>query len=577
MKTLSNKQIRWLRPAIILGAAICFLPFIGNLHLFDWDEINFAEAAREMIVSGDYLTVQIDYQPFWEKPPLFIYFQVISMKLFGIGEFAARLPNALCGIFTLLILFEMGRKIYDYRFGLFWVLSYAGSWLPHFYFKSGIIDPWFNVFIFLGIYFFILFIKQKEKSRKTLYIIYSAVAIGFGILTKGPVALMLFGLTVLFFWLVRYFFRSPKQKRQKPAETSFFHRPLFYPVSISLSQIVLYLAVVSFVGGFWFILQIINGRMDLIMDFIDYQVRLFQTQDAGHGGFMFYHFVVLLFGVFPTSVFALRAFKECGETDFQRTVKRFMIILLAVVLAVFTIVNTKIVHYSSLSYFPLTYLSAFSLYHLHLRNMKWTKPFGILLVFCVFVIAIILLAIPLIGIYTDEMIGLIEIKDTFALANLEADVHWSGFEFLIGIFFLVACIVSIFYFRKTKKPTGLLAIFVATLICTQLIIYFYTPKIERYTQHAAIEFYQQLQNKDCHIETLGFKSYAHLFYTRKKQPENGKHLTTKELLEGKIEKNAYFVCKINRKSKYLEQYPELKLLYEKNGFVFLIRRIESEI
>ena len=46
----------------LLGLGILFfIPFLGNVHLFDWDEINFAEAAREMIVSGNYSTVTIEY------------------------------------------------------------------------------------------------------------------------------------------------------------------------------------------------------------------------------------------------------------------------------------------------------------------------------------------------------------------------------------------------------------------------------------------------------------------------------------------------------------------------------------
>ena len=89
---------------IIIVASLLFIPNIGNVHLFDWDEINFAEAAREMIVTGDYLTVRIDYQPFSEKPPLFIWFQAISMNIFGVNEFAARLPNALIGIVSLILL-----------------------------------------------------------------------------------------------------------------------------------------------------------------------------------------------------------------------------------------------------------------------------------------------------------------------------------------------------------------------------------------------------------------------------------------------------------------------------------------
>ena len=47
-----------------------FLPFLDAVHLFDWDEINFAEAAREMLLTGNYSSVTINYEPFWEKPPL---------------------------------------------------------------------------------------------------------------------------------------------------------------------------------------------------------------------------------------------------------------------------------------------------------------------------------------------------------------------------------------------------------------------------------------------------------------------------------------------------------------------------
>src|ERR1700749_4009289 len=96
---------------IICVSGLLFLPFLGQVHLFDWDEINFAECAREMIVSKDYLRAQIDFMTFWEKPPLFIWMQVLSMKLFGVGEFAARFPNALMGVVTLATLFYVGKKV----------------------------------------------------------------------------------------------------------------------------------------------------------------------------------------------------------------------------------------------------------------------------------------------------------------------------------------------------------------------------------------------------------------------------------------------------------------------------------
>ena len=108
--TVQNRSIEMRNYAIqlliIIFGLILFLP-TGNVHLFDWDEINFAEAAREMLVTGDYFTVTIDFQPFWEKPPFFIWLQAFSMQIFGINEFAARLPNALCGVLTLIILFNI--------------------------------------------------------------------------------------------------------------------------------------------------------------------------------------------------------------------------------------------------------------------------------------------------------------------------------------------------------------------------------------------------------------------------------------------------------------------------------------
>ena len=86
---------------ILIGSLLLFVPFLGTAHLFDWDEINFAEAAREMVVTGNYQLVQVDFQPFWEKPPLFIWLQAFSMKVFGINEWAARFPNVIAAIATL--------------------------------------------------------------------------------------------------------------------------------------------------------------------------------------------------------------------------------------------------------------------------------------------------------------------------------------------------------------------------------------------------------------------------------------------------------------------------------------------
>ena len=122
---LSYDRIPWTWILVTAGA-LFYIPFIGGVALFDWDEINFAEISREMMMTGDYLNIQVNYKAFFEKPPFFFWLQVLSMKTFGINEFAARLPNALAGILVLVLLFKTGTRWRDQRFGLFWALSYLG-------------------------------------------------------------------------------------------------------------------------------------------------------------------------------------------------------------------------------------------------------------------------------------------------------------------------------------------------------------------------------------------------------------------------------------------------------------------
>ena len=181
---------------LIVGACL-FMPFLGRVHLFDWDEINFAEAGREMIVSGNYLQVHINYEPFWEKPPLFFWLQALSMRVFGINEFGARFVNALCGVLTLLIVYRIGRKLFDRTMGLLWALAFLGSFLPHLFFKSGIIDPVFNLFIFLGIYFFGAALGKVESKQRSPGFLWSGVCIGLATLTKGPVAFLVMALCAI--------------------------------------------------------------------------------------------------------------------------------------------------------------------------------------------------------------------------------------------------------------------------------------------------------------------------------------------------------------------------------------------
>jgi 4-amino-4-deoxy-L-arabinose transferase-like glycosyltransferase len=579
--------------AIIAGGSLLFLPFLGNVALFDWDEVNFAEIAREMIVTKDYLNVQINFQPFWEKPPLFIWMQVLSMKLFGINEFAARFPNAICGIVTLLVLFQIGKKLFNEKMGIIWVLVYAGSILPFFYFKSGIIDPWFNLFIFTGVYFAVLFTFNHFAVDRTpvpssprpavlqscsltvsrspgLLVFLSGASIGLAILTKGPVAFLIFSLTGAIYLITVLLSYRPKVLQSYPPTVLSSFRPA---VKIKLIHILLFLTGLVLTGGSWFFIMIANGHMDTVKDFIIYQARLFSTKDAGHGGFPGYHIVILMLGVFPASAFLFGGFKASpDEQPLQKEWRRICIILLLTVIVLFEIVQTKIIHYSSLAYFPLTYLAALYIYRTIGENRRFSRLSSGLLIAFTLLWTLVIVAIPVVGMNKEGLIHSGLIKDPFAVANLGADVVWTGYEkYVAGI--ILAGLAAFFL---VKKPFHrIISLFSATMIFTFFTMIVFTGKIEGYAQQAPREFYNQHSEENCYINTLGFKSYAHLFYGKKMPQENPLSYDKDWLLNGKIDKPAYFVYKITKKDEYSRVYPQLTILYEKNGFIFAARYPEK--
>lgn len=542
---------------IIFISIIFFLPYLGEVHLFDWDEINFAEAAREMIVTGDYLTVRIDYKPFHEKPPLFFWMQVVSMKIFGINEFAARLPNAVTGMITLLLLYVFGKKIFDDKFGLLWVISYLGSFLPHFYFKTGIIDPVFNLFIFLSICFIHFHFQRiaSNYSRRYLNIFLSGIFAGLAVLTKGPVACLLVILTILFYW--------------------FFNRkaitfPFKEILVITLLGFVFYIA--------WYLATSILRGADIISDFLRYHIRLLTTEDAGHGGPFYYHFVVLLLGCFPASVLAIRSFRKYESDSMQqRAFKQWMIILLCIVLIIFSIVETKIIHYSSLCYFPITFLSAYAIYSITFRKMQWKISTSWIASIIGAFWAIALAIIPLIFMNLDMILP--RVTDQFTYSLLQSEVDWQGWEYFLGIIYFIVIVVTIVYWQKGLFLKGFLIIFTTTALTVFTFLPLIVPKIEQYSQRAPIEFFKQLKDKDIYLASLGYKSYAQYFYSDKKEHLSAYSFGVSQpvfnewLLSGKIDKDAYFVCKNKHIERYLH-YKNMEILYEKSGYVFLLRKAD---
>lgn len=545
---MEQKKILLVNLLIVIAGMILFIPGLGNVHLFDWDEINFAESAREMIVTGDYLTVQVNYEAFWEKPPFFTWLQVLSMKIFGVNEFAARFPNAVCGIITLLVLFHIGRKLRDFRFGLIWTVLYACSILPFFFFKSGIIDPWFNLFIFLGTYFFIVFSQKDRQQNPYVLVSLSAFFLGLAVLTKGPVGFLIFLLTFGVYLIFKRF-----------------------KLDYNWKQIVLFVIILAFVGGFWFILQILNGNFDIFKDFILYQIRLFQIKDAGHGGFFLYHFVVLFVGVFPASMFVLPTFKgSILQNEKDERMKHFfqwMMILFWVVLILFTIVRTKIVHYSSMCYFPITFLASWYIEQLILKRQKLTKLSTIPLMMIAVLIGLTAAIVP----FFDKIKHLLmPYVDEFTAGNMQAVSSWIGFEWLFGLLLIAGGCLFLFFYKKNQYNKAFLCLLSGSLLFVSTAMYFIAPQVEKYSQLSAIEFYESKQGEDCYILSIS-KSYAPYFYS-KRLPENN-NADREYLQRGEIDKVCYFVIKNseNRINRFYEETLDPVKLYDKNGFAFYAR------
>jgi len=526
------------------------MPFLGSVHLFDWDEINFAEAAREMILTGDYLRVHIDYQPFWEKPPLFLWMQALSMQIFGINEFAARFPNALCGALTLPLLFLLGRLLQGRTIGLLWSIIYAGSFLPHFYFKSGIIDPWFNLLIILGV---LIPALPAIKQRFMLSALMSGTCIGLAILTKGPVALIISSGT--FFILAGIDIAKTKHVSE------FLSRMIWIALMSCYSMLI---------ASLWFGLEIAQHGTWFMEEFIRYQIRLFSTGDAGHSGPFYYHAIILLIGCFPASAFALKKLFDRNPVSLDI---RLMMIVFWLTLILFSIVKTKIIHYSSLCYLPLTYMSAFGLREL-LTTQKIGRVLNIGLLCGLLCWTIALLAIPLIGLNLQSILPLI--KDEFARMNLTAPVYWSGYELGIGIIYFMIGIAGWFFLQKqTMMKKGIVLLACSTMIALLTFLPIIAPKIEGYTQASPIAFYQGMQGKDVLLYPSGFKSYAHLFYSGKLPPKEFSEytkLTDEELMNGASKKPVFFVAKIKRAQELLHD-PRVKPIAELHGFT--VFRLQS--
>lgn len=476
---------------ISLLGALFFIPFLGHYHLFDWDEINFAESAREMLVTGDFLTVTIGYEPFWEKPPLFIWLQALCMKIFGISEFSARLPNALTGIITLNLLYYLGKSIRNHFTGIFWVIAYGASLAPSVYYRSGIIDPVFNLFIFIAVYhLFRAETGNGEKINVRIHMLLTGVFAGLAVLTKGPVALLIIGLL----WFIRLLM-NPRHVWNG-----------WLNAGLALLGCLLVMAI-------WVVPEALHNGAWFFKEFYRYQMILMKGQMEWHNQPWFYHILVLLILCFPASILAIpQLFRNTEYSGNEKIWSVYMRILFWVVLIIFSAVSTKIIHYSSLCWFPLGWFAgnALSKWHTHRAVFApWMKIPLMLIIFmlslAVTAVSLILAEVPLV----QPLSALI--RDASFQDVLSEPSSWSGWEAIIGIAFLLIGSYVVLTMKKKggTHPGWIFALTGAFSVAAAAIL---VPKAEASLQGAYIREIQRVSNHETFTDIWGFKSYAQFYY-----------------------------------------------------------------
>jgi hypothetical protein len=224
-----------------------------------------------------------------------------------------------------------------------------------------------------------------------------------------------------------------------------------------------------------------------------------------------------------------------------------------------------------LCYFPLTFIASWSVYHAISFTPRWKKFTYGLVIALGLLLAFLTIGLAFFDEFKNVLITSQRIADPFALACMKADGGWNGYEITAGLILLTGLVIFSAFWVKGKIDSAIASLTLAVPLFMFAAMLLIVPRVEQYSQASAIEFFQSVKEEDAYLETVGFKSYAHLFYGHGKNHVHQQARDEQWLLTGDIDKNAYFALKINRMDEMMRKYPDLEFLYEKNGFAFFKR------
>ncbi len=355
----------WQSGVLIAVAAVVFFLQLGNSRFWDQDEGYYATVASEMYRRGDWIVPTFNEELFAHKPPMMYWGMLTSFSLFGVSEFAARLPSACFGLGSALLLAWLGRRMFDRTIGFYAALVLLSSFMFSVVSRSATADAHLTFFVLLAFCFWVrdAFPLHGDNpgngTANAWNIRWSSwiaayAAMGLAVLTKGPIGVA-FPVTILGF--VHLLDRnSPSRLLAVPGQGREWILGVLrtlHPVHVvktiwSMRPITAVVMVAGIAGPWFFAMQWITGG-EFLMEFlgVHHFTRFSQPMD-NHSGPIFYYLLVALIGLYPWTAFALpTCLQWLRRVDDPRAARAHLLVTawVLVYLSIFSIASTKLPNY----------------------------------------------------------------------------------------------------------------------------------------------------------------------------------------------------------------------------------------
>jgi len=186
--------------AAALVAAVMMFWGLGSVPLMQPDEGRNAEVAREMAVSSSWLVPTLEGHPYLDKPAAYFAAVALSLDVFGVNAWGARIPSAKCGLLILILLYLFARRQYDKVTAALIVIVVATSPLMFAFSRIVIMDIALALCTVAAI--LASFLAEEGASPERRWHLAAAACVGLGMLVKGPVgALVPAAVLIVFFWV----------------------------------------------------------------------------------------------------------------------------------------------------------------------------------------------------------------------------------------------------------------------------------------------------------------------------------------------------------------------------------------